>query len=366
MKRRIHLICAARPNFMKVAPLYHELKASDWAEPVLVHTGQHYDVNMSDSFFEDLKLPDPQHHLGIGSGSHAEQTGKTMIAYEKLCAEERPELVLVVGDVNATAACVLAAAKLLIPTAHLEAGLRSGDRAMPEEINRIVTDSIADLLLTPSSDADDNLLREGIARKKIVLVGNIMMDSLELVRPRIESTRYYEQLELQPGTYGLVTLHRPSNVDSEAALGELCGALCEAAGELPLVFPLHPRTRKNLEKFNLLSALNKNPGLRLTEPLGYCDFMSLLFSARLVVTDSGGIQEETTYLGIPCLTRRNNTERPVTVELGTNKLVTSSEIPAEVAQIVAGRKPSGKVPQFWDGRTAQRTAAALRSFLECL
>lgn len=361
MKTRIHLICAARPNFMKVAPLYHELSGSDWAQPVLVHTGQHYDVNMSDSFFQDLKLPEPDFHLGIGSGSHAEQTGKTMIAYEKLCTEDKPDVVLVVGDVNATAACVQAAAKLHIPTVHLEAGLRSNDRRMPEEINRILTDSIADLLLTPSPDGDENLLREGIAKEKIVRVGNIMMDSLELVRPRIEETKYWEKLSLKPGEYGLVTLHRPSNVDTPEKLEELCEALVKSAKEISLVFPLHPRTRKNLEAFALLHLLEECESIITTEPLGYCDFMSLLFAARLVITDSGGIQEETTYLGIPCLTRRDNTERPITIALGTNQLVTSAEIPQKSSDILKSEVTDGRVPELWDGKTAQRVARAIRS-----
>lgn len=360
MKFKIHLICAARPNFMKVAPLYHELNSSDWAQPVLVHTGQHYDVNMSDSFFRDLKLPEPDFHLEIGSGTHAEQTGRTMIAYEELCVSDKPDLVLVVGDVNATVACVLAASKLQIPTVHLEAGLRSNDRTMPEEINRIVTDSIADLLLTPSPDGDENLLSEGVHPKKIVRVGNIMMDSLELVRPRIEETKYWEKLSLKPGGYGLITLHRPSNVDDPEQLDTLCQSLVEASRKLPLVFPLHPRTKKNLEAFALLHLLEDCEGIICTEPLGYCDFMSLLFACRLVVTDSGGIQEETTYLGIPCLTRRDNTERPITVTMGTNKLVTSEEIPSEVDAILKSSDCERSVPEFWDGQTAKRTAEALR------
>ncbi|MCB0359184.1 MAG: UDP-N-acetylglucosamine 2-epimerase (non-hydrolyzing), partial [Bdellovibrionales bacterium] len=305
MKKRIHLICAARPNFMKVAPLYHELLRSGDFEPILVHTGQHYDVNMSDSFFEDLALPDPHFHLGIGSGSHAEQTGRTMIAFEQLCREDRPDLVLVVGDVNATVACVLAAAKLHIPTVHLEAGLRSRDRQMPEEINRIVTDSISDLLLTPSPDADKNLLQEGVSQEKIRFVGNIMMDSLELVRAKIEALEYWKELSLTPRSYGLVTLHRPSNVDDPVMLSSLVEALRATSEHLALVLPLHPRTKKNLERHSLLDRLASQPNIVLTEPLGYCAFMSLLFSASLVVTDSGGIQEETTYLGIPCLTRRD-------------------------------------------------------------
>ena len=295
----IHLIAAARPNFMKVAPLYHALAREPWCRVVLVHTGQHYDVDMSDAFFRDLRLPDPDVHLGIGSGSHAEQTAGVMVAYEKLCVEAPPAWTIVVGDVNSTVACALTAAKLLIPVAHLEAGLRSGDRAMPEEINRLVTDTLADLLWTPSPDGDANLLAEGVPPARIERVGNVMIDSYELLRGRIEQAATRQRFGLEAKGYGVVTLHRPSNVDREADLGPLVAALVEASEILPLVFPLHPRTRQRLESFGLYDSLIAAPNIHPAKPMGYVEFMGLVRECRLVITDSGGIQEETTYLGIP-------------------------------------------------------------------
>ena len=359
MKKIIHLITAARPNFMKIAPLHHTLKQTDWAEPVIVHTGQHYDLNMSDAFFRDLMLPEPHHHLGVGSGSHAEQTGKVMIAYEKLLVEQRPDLVVVVGDVNSTVACTLAAVKLGVKTAHLEAGLRSFDRTMPEEINRVVTDSIADILWTPSPDGDENLLREGIAPEKIERVGNIMIDSLEMMRPRIMAENAVAKYGLRNGAYGVVTLHRPSNVDNPETLGKLCGALKRIAADLPLVFPVHPRTKKNLETFGLYAKLAAAPGMHLDEPVSYIPFMNLVSNCRLAVTDSGGIQEETTYLGIPCLTLRPNTERPITVTEGTNRLCTPETVAVHAAETIAQSAPSSP-PELWDGKTAARVAASAR------
>lgn len=357
---QIHLIAAARPNFMKVAPLYHALNAAGWCEPVIVHTGQHYDANMSDSFFEDLGLPAPRHHLGVGSGSHAGQTAGVMVAYEKILMEAPPDWTVVVGDVNSTLACTLAAKKLCLRVAHLEAGLRSRDRTMPEEINRIVTDSIADVLWTPSPDADENLLGEGVAAERISLVGNIMIDSYELLRPRIEAQRTREEFGLEAGRYGVVTLHRPVNVDSRATLGALVDTLAGAAATVPLVFALHPRTRKNLEAFGLAETLRGAPGIHLCEPMGYVRFMGLVREAALVVTDSGGIQEETTYLGIPCLTLRDTTERPITVTQGTNRLIAPAALAAAIAEVEAGKWPAGRRPELWDGRTADRVAADLR------
>ena len=356
----VHLIAAARPNFMKVAPLLHALSATDWCRPVLVHTGQHYDFNMSDAFFQDLGLPEPDFHLGIGSGSHAEQTAGVMVAYEKVLIESNPDWIVVVGDVNSTIACTLAAKKLCLRVAHLEAGLRSRDWNMPEEINRMVTDSIADVLWTPSRDGDENLLAEGVAPERISFVGNIMIDSYELLRDRIEAESTRSEFNLAPHSYGVVTLHRPSNVDNRETLNTLVETLTSAAQDIPLVFALHPRTRKNLENFGLYEALAETPGIHLSEPLSYIRFMGLVREAKLVITDSGGIQEETTYLGIPCLTLRDTTERPVTITEGTNRLATTDDLAAMIDTVIAGKWPKGKIPELWDGKAASRVAEDIR------
>ncbi|HEX8222910.1 MAG TPA: UDP-N-acetylglucosamine 2-epimerase (non-hydrolyzing) [Allosphingosinicella sp.] len=358
MAQRIHLIAAARPNFMKVAPLWHALAAAPGFEPVLIHTGQHYDVNMSDAFFADLKLPAPDHHLGVGSGSHAEQTGGVMIAYEKVALADRPDWIIVVGDVNSTAACAMVGGKLGIKVVHLEAGLRSGDRAMPEELNRLVTDVLADVLWTPSPDADANLIAEGIPEGRISRVGNIMLDSFELVRPAIEAADVAGELGLERGGYGIVTLHRPSNVDDPAQLLRLVDALIETQRRLPLVFPVHPRTAKKLAGA-LFDGRLARAGIRLIEPLPYVRFMSLVTGAAAAITDSGGIQEETTYLGIPCLTLRENTERPVTISEGTNRLVTPETLLLELDRALGGPRPV-RCPDLWDGRTAARCVEDLR------
>jgi UDP-N-acetylglucosamine 2-epimerase (non-hydrolysing) len=353
------LIAAARPNFMKVAPVYHALKRTTWCQPIIVHTGQHYDPEMSDAFFADLEMPKPDFHLGIGSGSHAQQTGGVMIAYEKIAAQSPPAWTVVVGDVNSTMACAIAAKKLLINVAHLEAGLRSGDRTMPEEINRVVTDSISDLLWTPSEDADANLLREGVPAERISRVGNVMIDSFEMLRPRIDAERTREQFGLARGTYGVVTLHRPSNVDRREILGAILDALIAVARRTPLIFAIHPRTRKNLEQFGMYEALSRAPGIHLTGPFGYIRFMGLVTDAAIAITDSGGIQEETTHLGIPCLTLRSNTERPITITHGTNRLVEPQDLQAKaLAALARGRSREAAIA-LWDGHAAERIARDL-------
>lgn len=361
MPEIVHLIAGARPNFMKIAPLYHALRREAWVKPVIVHTGQHYDANMSDAFFADLGLPVPDHNLAVGSGSHAEQTAAIMVAYERLCLAAPPGWVIVVGDVNSTVACSLVAKKLCLNLAHLEAGLRSGDRTMPEEINRLVTDAISDLLWTPSGDADANLRREGVAPAKIVRVGNIMIDAYELMRNRIEAATIVDELDLAGREYGVVTLHRPANVDDRETLAGIVGALVEAASRFVLVFAVHPRTARRLREFGLDERLAATDRVRMVEPMGYVRFMALVRQARCAITDSGGIQEETTYLDIPCLTLRENTERPITILEGSNRLVAAETLVASVAEVAAGKWPKGRCPKLWDGNTAGRAVASLKA-----
>jgi len=296
----VHLVAAARPNFMKVAPLYHALSEEPWCRVSLVHTGQHYDQNMSAAFFEDLRLPTPDHHLGVGSGTHAEQTAGVMVAYERVCVSDRPDWVVVVGDVNSTVACSLVAAKMGIRIAHLEAGLRSFDNTMPEEINRIVTDSLADLLWTPSPDGDENLRNVGVAATKIEFVGNIMIDSYCLLQDRIKAAAMPAAIGVNPHEFAIVTLHRPANVDNADKLRAITTALIATARKVPLVFSVHPRTRARLREFGLYDKLEQDAAVRLVSPMSYIEFMSLVEQAKLVITDSGGVQEETTYLDIPC------------------------------------------------------------------
>ena len=356
-------VVGARPNFMKVAPIVAAMKKRpDTFLPLVVHTGQHYDSAMSDSFFRDLDLPQPDTHLGVGSGSHAVQTAAVMERFEPVVLREKPDWVLVVGDVNSTIACALVCVKLRVKVAHVEAGLRSRDRTMPEEINRLLTDQIADLLFTPSHDADENLNAEGIPRERIRFVGNVMIDSLQRNLEVARALPTKEQLGLEKIDYALLTLHRPSNVDLRDSFERILAALEAIAAKLPIVFPVHPRTRKTIAELGLSDRVESIKDLRLIEPLGYLDFLNLSSSARLVLTDSGGIQEETTALGIPCLTLRENTERPITVEMGTNVIVgtdTTKIIAAANATLNGSAKKSLKQPPLWDGHTSERILDAL-------
>jgi UDP-N-acetylglucosamine 2-epimerase (non-hydrolysing) len=346
-------VVGARPNFMKIAPIVEEMKKAPDLNGVLVHTGQHYDEGMSDIFFLQLGIPVPDVHLGVGSGSHAEQTARIMVEFEKVCLRENPGLVLVVGDVNSTMACTIVAAKLLIPVAHVEAGLRSFDRTMPEEINRLVTDALASLLFTTSRDADENLKREGVDASKIFFVGNVMIDTLLQHRQKAAAL----QIE-KPKQYALVTLHRPSNVDDPQVLGPILEALQEISKSIPVLFPIHPRTAKRVQDFGL--SMN---GIRTMNPLGYLEFLNLESTATIVLTDSGGLQEETTILRVPCLTLRNNTERPVTIEHGTNIMVGpgKARILEAFRRIMNGDwKPSGP-PEYWDGHAAERIVRVIET-----
>jgi UDP-N-acetylglucosamine 2-epimerase (non-hydrolysing) len=351
---------------MKVAPIVAAMKRRPTRfHPLVVHTGQHYDASMSDSFFQDLDLPQPDTHLGVGSGSHAAQTAAVMERFEPVVLREKPDWVLVVGDVNSTIACALVCVKLGVKVAHVEAGLRSRDRTMPEEINRLLTDQIADLLFTPSPDADENLLAEGIPKERIRFVGNVMIDSLQKNLSVARALPTKEQLGLTGTDYALLTLHRPSNVDLRDAFERILSALEAIAAKLPIVFPVHPRTRKTIAELGLTDRVDAIKDLRKVEPLGYLDFLNLSSTARLVLTDSGGIQEETTALGIPCLTLRENTERPITVEMGTNVVVgtdTTKIISAATAALNGSAKKALRQPPLWDGQTSERILDALEEF----
>lgn len=359
-------VVGARPNFMKVAPIVAAMKrAPSKFLPLVVHTGQHYDAAMSDSFFRDLKLPQPDMHLGVGSGSHAAQTAAVMERFEPVVLQEKPDWVLVVGDVNSTIACALVCVKLGIKVAHVEAGLRSRDRTMPEEINRLLTDQIADLLLTPSEDAGANLRAEGIPAERIRFVGNVMIDSLLQNLEQARQSQARAQLGVADGDYAVLTLHRPSNVDQRETFAGILAALESITERLPVIFPVHPRTRKTIAELGLSDRVASIKNLRLIDPLGYLDFLNLYSGARLVLTDSGGIQEETTALGIPCLTLRENTERPITVELGTNVIVgtdTSRIVTAAKASLNGSAKRTTSQPPLWDGHTSERILDALEEF----
>jgi UDP-N-acetylglucosamine 2-epimerase (non-hydrolysing) len=362
---KLLIVAGARPNFMKIAPLVHAIHKHNAAasadhRPVefrLVHTGQHYDAAMSQVFFDELRIPKPEVSLDVGSGSHAVQTARVMERFEPVCAESGPDWVVVVGDVNSTMACTLVASKIGVKVAHVEAGLRSFDRTMPEEINRLVTDALADLLLTPSADADENLRREGAPDCRICRVGNIMIDSLLDNLDRARQSDVLARLALQRDGFTYVTLHRPANVDREASLRPIMAELCRLAERMPVVFPVHPRTRKMLGEFRLLSGPSSS--LRLVEPLGYHDSLCLTENARLVLTDSGGLQEESTFFRTPCLTLRPNTERPVTITEGSNRLTDAAKLPADLDDILSRERRLGKVPELWDGKTASRVIAAL-------
>jgi len=369
---KLILVAGARPNFMKIAPLMHALKGHKTIQAVLVHTGQHYDVKMSGQFFEELNIPAPDINLEVGSASHAVQTARIMEGFEKVCMDEKPDAVLVVGDVNSTAACTLVASKMGIKTIHYEAGLRSNDRTMPEEINRLVTDAISDVFITTSVDADENLLKENIPTEKIHMLGNLMIDSLVANLEKAQATELNFKLlnrdtnieigtEFLTGKYGVMTFHRPGNVDDKESLTKLVKLWGEISVKVPLVFPVHPRTYKNIQLFGLQEFIDNYKQLYFIEPLGYMQFIHLVSRSMFALTDSGGIQEETTYLNIPCLTVRPNTERPVTVWEGSNKLIKLEEIVDEVDLIIAGKGKHGKTPKFWDGGTAERIVAALVS-----
>ena len=363
-------VVGARPNFMKAAPVIDALRRYQDVQVMLVHTGQHYDHQMSTLFFQELGMPKPDVDLQVGSGSHGEQTGQIMVRLEPLMKSERPDVVIVFGDVNSTIAAALCAAKLGIQVAHVEAGLRSFDRTMPEELNRILTDNLSDFLFITELGARKNLKREGIAEEKAFFVGNVMVDTLLKHRERASALRVSQKLGVQAGTYGLLTLHRPSNVDDEHTLSEILDAIDDLSKRLTIIFPCHPRTRQRLSTgahAHLLSKESEGGRVRLMmlDPLGYLEFLSLMADARLVLTDSGGIQEETTVLGVPCLTLRRNTERPVTVEQGTNVLVGNSReaIVAAADKALAGAALHARVPELWDGKASERIAAILHDRL---
>jgi UDP-N-acetylglucosamine 2-epimerase (non-hydrolysing) len=356
--KKIISVVGARPNFMKIAPIHKALLPYPQIQHLICHTGQHYDKKMSDIFFNDLELPKPDFYLGVGSGTHAEQTAGIMIKFEKILKDEKPDLVIVVGDVNSTIACSLTAAKMGIKVAHVEAGLRSFDNSMPEEINRVLTDRISDFLFVSEEAGLKNLKNEGTDSNKLFFVGNTMIDSLINYLPKAKCSTIFKTLNLNQD-YILITLHRPANVDSEDFIGKFYNSLSHLAEQRKIVFPIHPRTKKNLELYSSAKKLSDN--IIFTEPLGYIDFLALINKAELIITDSGGIQEESTYLGVQCLTVRNNTERPSTVDVGTNQLIGTDWVNVESAalDVLNGNKISGQIPELWDGKAAKRIADIL-------
>lgn len=358
---KIMNVVGARPNFMKIGPIVRAMKKYNNLQNILVHTGQHYDERMSKLFFNDLQMPQPDIYLDVGSASHAVQTARIMVEFEQVLLQEKPDLVVVVGDVNSTVACSLVAVKLGIKVAHVEAGLRSFDRNMPEEINRLLTDAISDFLFVTEQSGLDNLKREGVPDEKVHFVGHVMIDSLIHFSEKAEESAIMDELNLDHQDYALITLHRPSNVDSKENFLNLLDAFQEIEKNIKIIFPIHPRSRKMIDSFGLHDKISAMKNLKLMEPLGYLDFMKLMHHAKLLLTDSGGIQEETTYLGIPCITMRENTERPVTVDIGTNILVGSDTelIKMEAKNILDGNGKKGQIPQLWDGKAAERIVEIL-------
>ncbi|MBN2590384.1 MAG: UDP-N-acetylglucosamine 2-epimerase (non-hydrolyzing) [Sedimentisphaerales bacterium] len=354
-------IVGARPNFMKIAPIMRAFNSSGKIDPILVHTGQHYDEKMSDLFFRQLNIPEPDINLEIGSSSHAVQTANIMKAFEPILLEHKPDAVLVVGDVNSTIACGIVAVKLGIKLIHVEAGLRSFDRTMPEEINRILTDCISDMLFCTEQSGVDNLIKEGISKEKIFLVGNVMIDTLLSNKAKADESDILDKLDLNGKDFAALTLHRPSNVDDPVVFGGIADALEVIQKDMPVIFPIHPRTLRNLQSFNFESRFKQMPNLKLIEPLGYLDFLKITSSARIVLTDSGGIQEETTILKVPCLTLRENTERPVTVQSGSNKIVGTNpeNIIQAYREVMNSNTRDTQIPPLWDGKAAERIAETI-------
>lgn len=355
-------IVGARPNFMKVAPLHRAFSAHPKIESKILHTGQHYDAKMSDIFFNQLGMPEPHYYLGIGGGSHTWTTANIMLKFEEILNEDRPDLVLVVGDVNSTVACTLVAIKMGIPVAHVEAGLRSGDRTMPEELNRLMTDSVADFLFVTEQSGMIHLAKEGVPDEKIFFVGNVMIDSLVHFRAKAAESNILEEIKATPKNYILMTMHRPHNVDNENGLKDILQIIKDATRHKPVVFAIHPRTTNNMKKFDLYEELEAIEGLALLGPQGYLEFLKLMDNAALIITDSGGIQEETTYLQVPCMTFRDTTERPITVDLGTNFLMKDLNpvtVRLQMEDILSGKAKEGIIPPLWDGRTSERIANIL-------